>query len=87
MVYTKCWQKQSPGKESWVERGGEKESVHFRMKYLRIGKLGSPVLGKAENCVIQKQQRYTKWGDALENVPRVQAKSSWHIYFEKQLFG
>lgn len=60
MVYTKCWQKQSPGNKSWVERGGEKESVHFKMKYLWIGKLGSPILGKAENCVIQNQQRYTK---------------------------
>lgn len=61
-----------------MEWDGEKESIHFKMKYLWIGKLGSPILGKAENHVIQNQC-YTKWGNALENVPRVQANSSWPI--------
>lgn len=39
--------------------------------------LRSPILEKAENNT--QKQRYTKWGNALENVPRVQANRSWHI--------
>lgn len=77
VVYGKCRQKRSLRKGSWMEWHLERESVHIKMKYLQIGKLGSTILGKAENNAVQKC--YMKWGSAFENMPRVQANSSWHV--------
>lgn len=55
-----------------MEWGAEKKPVYFKRKYLWIGELGSRILGKEEN----KKHCHTKWGNALENVPRAQANDA-----------
>lgn len=51
--------------------GGEKESLHFNIRYVQRDKLRSPLLRKAESNVIQTPTASYRMGNGVESVPRV----------------
>lgn len=95
-AYTKCWQKQSPGQESWMEWGGEKNLFILTLDRYREINYILPFL-KAESNVIyspvlsitQSGECFRKcaWGVSqqfMAHLTLVWNTAFWFVKFKKR---